>query len=93
LPVHLFATVGRVGESPVVGPSTWLPERDLIAVISRVSTYGLPDCYELEVWGEPIARYGTLNGARHGAEVHLGEPLRWEQVSATRHEAWSHRLV
>lgn len=61
---------------PVVGSSTWLPERDLIAVVTRVGEYGLPNFYELAVRGEPIARYGTLNDARRGAELEVGEPLR-----------------
>jgi hypothetical protein len=55
--VHLFATVGRVGRSPpVVGPSTWLPERDPIAVITRVGTHWDPTypLYDIDVRGEPI---------------------------------------
>lgn len=91
----MFATVDGVDRPPpVVGPSPWLPERDLIAVITRLGTlrdrpYPL---YDVEVRGKPISRCGSLDMARHAAEAEVGEPLRWEQVSDSRHEAWSHRV-
>lgn len=78
---------------PVVGPSEWLPERDLIATITRLGHRHELPAYRLDVRGEPIGQYGTLDMARFFAECEIGEPLRWEQVSATRHEAWSHRAL
>jgi hypothetical protein len=93
--VQLFGTVGRVGRSPpVVGPSTWLPERDLIAVITRraVTRDDPAPFYDLTVRGRLLSRWGSLNMAREAAEFEIGEPLRWEQVAPDRHEAWSHRL-
>jgi hypothetical protein len=93
--VRVFGRVDEVDRPTVLGPSTWLPERDLIAVITRTGpTWDRKfSFYDLEVRGEPIGRFGSLDTARQGAEAKIGEPLRWEQVSGSRHEAWSHRLV
>lgn len=70
----------------------WLPRRDLIAAIDRYETWDAPaPLYRLQVWGKPLGVYGSLATARILAEAEVGEPLRWEQVSGDRHEAWSHR--
>lgn len=71
-----------------------LPRPDLLAVIVRIpAAWNRPyPLYELDVRGRRV-RCGDLQGARQVAEAEMGEPLRWEQVSADRHEAWSHRQL
>jgi hypothetical protein len=70
-----------------------MPRRDLIAAIERYETWDSPTpLYRLWVYSHEIGLYGSLDSARFAGEAEVGERLRWEQVSRTRHEAWSHRV-